>query len=43
MKIDKSRLTPAELAFLESMEKRYGYEETDAAGGAFAGVQAQAG
>ncbi len=41
MKIDKSRLTPAELAFLESMEKRYGYEETDAAGGAFAGVQAQ--
>lgn len=28
MKIDKSKLTPAERAFLESIEKRYGTEET---------------
>lgn len=27
MKIDKSKLTPAELAFLQSIEKRYGEEE----------------
>lgn len=27
MKIDKSKLTPAELAFLQSIEKRYGKEE----------------
>lgn len=27
MKIDKSKLTPAEAAFLESIEKRYGMEE----------------
>lgn len=29
MKIDKSKLTAAERAFLESIEKRYGEEETD--------------
>lgn len=29
MKIDKSRMTPAEVAFLESIEKRYGTEEGD--------------
>ncbi len=28
MKIDKSKMTPAELAFLESIEKRYGAEGT---------------
>lgn len=28
MKIDKSKMTPAELAFLDSIEKRYGTEET---------------
>ena len=30
MKIDKSKLTPAELAFLQSIEKRYGEEEVAA-------------
>ena len=34
MKIDKSRMSPAELAFYESIEKRYGTEDSqDAAGG----------
>lgn len=28
MKIDKSKMTPAELAFFDSIEKRYGTEET---------------
>lgn len=32
MRIDKSRLTPAEAAFLESIEKRYGTEEGAADG-----------
>lgn len=31
MKIDKSRMSPAELAFYESIEKRYGTEETGGA------------
>lgn len=29
MKIDKSKLTPAELAFLDSIEKRYGTDEVE--------------
>lgn len=33
MKIDKSRMSPAELAFYESIEKRYGTEETGGAEG----------
>ena len=33
MKIDKSKLTPAELAFLQSIEKRYGEEEAAGAEG----------
>lgn len=39
MKIDKSKLTPAERAFLEEIEKRYGSEEQAAP---VAGVQPQA-
>jgi hypothetical protein len=31
MKIDKSKMTPSELAFLDSIEKRYGMEEGQAA------------
>jgi len=37
MKIDKSRLTDAERAFLESIEKRYGTEEGGVPGAAYAG------
>ena len=39
MKIDKSKLTPAELAFLQSIEKRYGEEESAGAEGATPAVQ----
>lgn len=39
MKIDKSKLTPAELAFLQSIEKRYGEEESTGAEGATPAVQ----
>lgn len=39
MKIDKSKLTPAELAFLQSIEKRYGEEEGAGAEGVTPPVQ----
>ena len=41
MKIDKSRLTPGELAFLESIEKRYGTGETGGTGDVPTGAQGQ--
>lgn len=42
MKIDKSKMTPAEAAFLESIEKRYGTEEDVPAGCAEGAPGAQA-
>ena len=43
MKIDKSKMSPAELAFYESIVKRYGTEDSQNAAGMLAGGEQQVG